>query len=192
MFGEAGSTNGIQLSSNNPGTPGLAETLDTKTAVSHISGTDIVQIDYGVNNFMLPTGLSQLSASQSGTDSVGAAGDIETFRSWERNDNTLAAGPAGTTAVSIASNCVFGAGAPPAQACFGPTMTMGSPTVTANFALTSQEIITTAPGFLGSFTGSTSLTPASTPAPEPSSLVLLGTGLLMVAGSQIRKSRNRK
>jgi hypothetical protein len=189
VFGGGGTT-GLQLASNGPGTPGLAETIDTKTAVNHLSGTDPAVIDYGVNNFLLPTGLAQLSASQSGTMSTGVAGNTESFRSWERNDNTLVGGPAGATAVSIALACTFAAAAPPTQACSGPTSTMGSPLVTAPFALTSEETITTAAGFLGSFTGNTDLTPVS--APEPSSLILLGTGLLMVAGSQIRKFRNRK
>src|SRR5262249_28426949 len=66
VFGGGGTT-GLQLASNNPGIAGLAETIDTKTAVNHVSGTDPLQIDYGVNNFMLPTGLDLLSASQSGT-----------------------------------------------------------------------------------------------------------------------------
>ena len=190
-FGGGGTT-GIELTSNNPGTADLAETIASLTNVSHNnnSGGPTAQIDYGVNFFTLPTGPSTLSASNSGTMTRGAAGDAETFRSWERNDNTLAAGPAGTTAVSIANPCTFTAGAPPTQACMGSTMVLGSPNVTMPFALTSQEIITTSVNFVGSFTGNTDLTPVASP--EPSSLVLLGTGLLVVAGRQFRKSRNRK
>lgn len=92
VFG-GGGTIGLELASNGPGTPGLAETIDTKTAVNHVSGTDSAVIDYGVNNCALPTGLDLLSVSQSGTMSTGAAGDTESFRSWERNDNALVGGP---------------------------------------------------------------------------------------------------
>jgi len=50
FFGGAG-TNGIQLTSNGPGTAGMAETIDTKTSVMHLSGTDPAVLDYGANNF---------------------------------------------------------------------------------------------------------------------------------------------
>src|SRR5215471_12954791 len=56
MFGGGGIT-GLQLGSNNPGTADLAHTIDTKTPVMHVSGTDPAMIDYGVNNYLLPTGL---------------------------------------------------------------------------------------------------------------------------------------
>jgi hypothetical protein len=165
--------------------------LDTKTAVTHVSGTDSAMINYGVNGFTAPVGSGTLSASQSGTLTTGAAGGNETFRSWERNDNGLTAGPAGATAVSTTNTCTFAASAPPVGACFGPTATIGSPTVTAPFALTSEEIITTPVGSISNWTGTTALTATQPPPtiPEPSTVLLLGSGMLFLAG---RKFRNRQ
>jgi hypothetical protein len=183
----------ITLTSNAPGTPAVAFTLDTKTAVTNISAVTSAQVDYGVNGFTAPTGLGILSASHSGTLTLGAAGGNETFVSWERNDNALAAGPAGATAVSMTQTCTFTNAAPPVQACDGPTATLGSPTVTAPFALTSREIITTPIGSVSNWTATTALT-ATPVIPEPSSVLLLGTGMLILAGRlrTFRQSRPRK
>ena len=182
--------NDVTLNSNQPGSAAVAFTLDTKTQVTHVSGADSATINYGVNGFTSPVGAGTLSASQSGTLTSGAAGGTETFRSWERNDNGLTAGPTGATAVSTTNPCTFAASAPPVQACSGPTLTIGSPLVAAPFALTSEEVITTPIGAITNWTGTTALTATVTPViPEPSTVVLLGTGMLMVAGRQYRKRK---
>lgn len=187
-----GSIDGIALTSNAPGSGALAFTLDTITGANHISGTDFAAINYGVNGFTLPTGLGTLSATQSGTMTMGAAGGTETFRSWERNDNALTAGPTGATAVSTTNPCTFAAAAPPVQACSGPTLTIGSPNVTAPFALTSEEILTTPVGSITSFTGTTALTATAVTTPEPTAVLLLGSGLLFLACGRKRNFGKNK
>lgn len=181
----------VILTSNNPGTASLADTQDVKLGIQNVSaGATALVVDYGVNNFTLPVGAGTLSASSSGTMTTGAGGSVnsEAFRSWERNDNTLVAGPGGASFVSIANPCTFASAAPPTQTATGcNTASLGSGTVTAPFALTSQETITTQIGFNGQFTGTTDLTAAAVP--EPSTVILLGTGMMFVAGRQYRKRK---
>jgi hypothetical protein len=147
----------------------LVSTVDHVTAPS----IPILQIDFGVNGLTAPIGIQTLSATHSGSIDVGVFGS-ENFQGWERNDNTLTPGPTGATAVSTTFPCTF-----VGLTCTGPTATFGGPNVTAPFALTGQAMINTLIGSQTAFTDTVALTPA----PEPNTLVLLATGMLLVAGT---------
>jgi hypothetical protein len=60
------------------------------------------------------------------------------------------------------------------------------------FALTSEEIINTPVGSITSFTGTTALTATTVTAPEPTALLLLGTGLLFLAYGKNRNFRRNR
>ena len=140
-----------------------------------LPGSDILQIDFGVNGLTAPIGIQTLSATHSGFRTPEGGSGTETFRGWERNDNTLTPGPTGATAVSTTLPCILPT-APPHQ-CTGPTATFGGPNVTAPFALTGQAMINLEIDTLVQFTDTVALTP------EPNTLVLLATGMLLVAAT---------
>jgi len=138
-------------------------------------GSSILQIDFGVNGLTAPIGIQTLFATHSGFTTPEGGTGTETFRGWERNDNTLTPGPTGATAVSTTLPCILPT-APPHQ-CTGPTATFGGPNVTAPFALTGQAMINLEIDTLVQFTDTVALTP------EPNTLVLLATGMLLVAAT---------
>jgi hypothetical protein len=176
----------VTLTSNSPGTPTVAFALDTKTAVSNVSaGATDLAIQFAENNFTMPAGSPlSLSASQSGTFTVGVIGDQQGFTGFGNAANTLAI--AGTAVAT--PDCVNTAGtAPPERAC----STVGVPTLfnrVGNFALAGSELISLAQGSTASFTGTIA---AQGVVPEPASLLLLGTGFLAV-GARARRRRNKQ
>jgi hypothetical protein len=184
-----GTINGVQfgnifLSSNNPGSPSLAFALDTKFDVRNNSGlARTLTVDFAINNFTQPVGPAFLSASQTANWTTSTAGDSQAFTAWERNTNDLVVpGPAGAAATT--PNCVSPGGvtAPCGQ---------GSPdtavSATAPFALTGRQMVTMSAGTVGTYSGTSTLSAIPQVAPEPSSILLLGTGMLLLAGRQRRK-----
>jgi len=135
-------------------------------------GSSILQIDFGVNGLTAPISIQSLSATTSGFTTPEGCFCTETFRGWERNDNTLTPGPTGATAVSTTFPCTF-----VGLTCTGPTATFGRPNVTAPFALTGQAMINLDIDSVAHFTDTVALTP------EPNALVLLATGMLLVGGT---------
>ena len=182
-----GAGDGIVLSSNNPGSPTYAFVLDSKAQVTNISNAvnDAV-VDFGVNNFTQPpTGPLLLSASHSGTGTnITNVTDNEAFRAWERNDNGLVAGGGGATATAAPANCVFPGTTPPARSC---NQSSGSVALngTVPFSLTGQETIHLAVGDIASFQATSRVDAVAVP--EPASVMLLGTGLLFLAGHRLRR-----
>jgi hypothetical protein len=176
---------GVQLVGNAPGTAAVAFVLDSATAVNNLSGAlRVLTLDWGGNNFTLPVGTGFLSASQTANWTVSSGGDSQAFTAWERNDNALVipgAGVGGTTAVSPI--CVSPGGL--AQSCASETLNVpASPA--APYALTGRQVITMSAGSIASYTGTSVLTAEQIPvqAPEPGSVLLIGAGLLLLAGRQ--------
>src|SRR5262249_12812038 len=60
-------------------------------------------------------------------------------------------------------------------------------TTTAPFALTGREIITMSNGTIASYTATSTLTATPTRVPEPGSVLLLGTGMLLLVGHLRRR-----
>jgi hypothetical protein len=182
-FGGAGVV-GVQLFGNSPGTSSIAFVLDSATAVNNQSGAArMVTIDFGQNNFTLPVGTGFLTASQTANWTVSTAGDNQAFTAWHRADNAFTipgAGAGGTTA--IAPLCVSGGGF--GESCASQTPDVpGSPA--APFVLTGRQVIAMAPGTIASYTGTSVLTAEPiTTVPEPGSMLLIGAGLLLLAGRQ--------
>lgn len=177
----------VFLSSNNPGNPTNAFVLDTKFDVRNNSGAGrTVTVNFGINNFTNPTGPAFLSASQTANWTTTTAGDQQSFQAWERNTNDLVV--PGGTAVATTALCVSPGGTTVACSQQTGDTAVG---VTSPFALTGQQIIAMANGTVGSYTGTSNLASIpQTQVPEPSSVILLGTGMLFVAGRQWRKRKN--
>ncbi len=179
----------LNLTGNQPGNALTAFVLDSKFNVNHVSGfvTDTLTIDFGGNDFSLPAGPGLfLSSSQAANWTQSTAGDSQAFRGWGRDDNQLNAGPGGATAVAITANCVSPGGLTASCASQSPDSNFNE---TTPFALTGQEIITTALGTTASYSGTVAANAQPQQVPEPTSLLLLGTSMLLLAGSRIRRRK---
>lgn len=181
--------NDVALTNNSPGNGTLAFATDTKTAVANISaGATALTVLFAVNNFALPAGSPlTLSASQAATFINAAALTSQNFFGWGNALNTLGAGPGNGTLVTT-PDCVNPAAAPPENAC----ATVGAPVLFVrggNFALNGREIINLNQGGIANFQGTIAVTPPNV-IPEPSSLILLATGLFGLVGGRRMFRRN--
>ena len=177
---------GIQLTGNSPGFAAIAFVLDTKSSITNASNLfHTITIDSGLNDFTTPAGAGFLHASQTANWTISTAGESQSFTTWLRNTNDFTI--PGGTAVANTANCVSPGGL--AQSCDNSATNIPVNAV-APYALTSREVITMNPGSIASYTATNALTASPILVPEPGSLLLLGTGVLMLAGHQWRKRRN--
>jgi hypothetical protein len=168
------------IGGNQPGSIIAGNVLNSTFAVLHSSGTGNLQIDYGGNNFSLPAGPGLfLSASASGTWGQSQATDTMTFQAWGRADNLLVI--PGGTATTGAFPCVPGAGL--TTSCSEATLDVNFARGAGNYSLTARQIITqsTADTLGASYDSSVAANSQPSTVPEPGTLVLIGSGLILMA-----------
>jgi len=175
---------GVQLTNNQPGSPTFAFATDTKTVVNNTTGsTANVNIGFAVNGFMAPNspnGLS-LTAAQ-GVDVITSPTAVsESFTGFGNSANTLIVGG---TAASVTPLCT----APPGISTTCSTNTSASPTLFMSgvpFALAGNEVFSLANGAQVNAHASVAVSPV----PESSSLLLFGTGMLLIGGRRLRRKK---
>jgi len=186
---------GLNSVTNNPGTSIATMSISGTAAVVGTS-TDkfLVTITTSQTDFTSPTGpVGMLANSESSTitNTTGAAGDMQSVKSWYNPANTIAAaGPAtplgsyplpvtGTTPLSLSS----------------PTFTAGVSVAPTPYALVNQVMIQitgggSTPNAKDVFGSATTLTAGGVP--EPASIVMFLTGMplpLVVVGLLRRRRR---
>jgi hypothetical protein len=178
--------NRILMIGNQPGTPVAGNVLDAKFDILHTSGTGLLTIDFGGNGFDFPTGPGLfLSASTTGNYGQSQSTDQMAFQAWGKADNSLTI-PGGTATV-LAPACVPGAGL--TTSCSTVTSDIAFLRGAGSYSLTGRQVITqsTADTLGANYAATVAANAQPTTVPEPTSFVLLGTGLLLLASRRLGK-----
>jgi hypothetical protein len=169
----------LSLTSNSPGTAALGTANDTKLQIQNNStAQQQLVITFAENNYSLPVSPDILSASQSVTLATGTT--TQAFTGFADSGNTLTPG-AGTAAATPNCGPISGT----SVSCNSDSAKVGF-THGAQFALSGSETITLSAGGISNYTGTVNLTPVI---PEPSSLILLGSGMILLASRRFRRAK---
>jgi hypothetical protein len=170
----------VGAATNSPGTASLAELLSASVKLENLSSTTAYDLTFWFKgtDFTNPTGDGLLASHMSGTVNVGEFG-TRTFQTCIDTTNTASTtggNCAFTTGVQTVTNPI-GSWSNDAYATFA---SLGGP-----YAVWQVLTIHMEAGSTGNFANSSDLTPI----PEPSSMLLLGTGLFTLAGALRRRMK---
>lgn len=170
----------LSVSANVPGSGTVAESLDTKNRVTNTGAAGgSLQVDTVAYGFLSPTGATLLSGAQTANWTIAAPGDTSAFTAAGSATNSPIL-PGGTVAPTAP---IVNALADTTTAFSSNSGAVPFATGVGPYALQGRQVITEAIGSTGAFSATIVAQGGGRggEVPEPASLVLLGTGLAVIA-----------